>query len=42
MMFGTGNRDDDLILLICGKDSPEMMDEVDCLKGIDVECISIT
>lgn len=31
-----------MILLFGGKDSLGMMDEVDCLKGIDVECISIT
>ena len=42
MMIWTGNCDDGLILLFGGKDSPEMMDEVDCLRIIDVDGISIT
>ena len=42
MMIWTGNCDDGLILLFGGKDSPEMMDEVDCLRIIDVDDISIT
>ena len=42
MMIWTGNCDDGLILLFGGKDLFRMMDEVDCLKVIDVDSISIT
>ena len=42
MMIWTGNCDDALILLFCGKDSLEMKVEIGCLKDIDVDDISIT
>ena len=42
MMIWTGNCDDYLILLFGGKDSLEMKVEIGCLKGIDVDGISIT
>ena len=42
MMIWTGNCDDGLILLFCGQDSLEMKVEIGCLKGIDVDGISIT
>ena len=42
MIIWTGNCDDGLILLFCGQDSLEMKVEIGCLKGIDVDGISIT
>ena len=42
MMIWTANCDDGLNLLFGGKDSLKDMVEIGCLKGIDVERISIT